>query len=122
MDTFFNASQRVLCVTGCTLFLLFMCADPSFWSEAPDFPLVRLLSTVSTITHDPLSRCRRPLFVCRQLKVAVVLPACPGRLLLILMTMYQENIGCEPSPSDLYSVRCIFFVYEAVHFEHPSHV
>ena len=109
-------------MTDDTLFLLLMCADPSFWSEAPDFPLVRLLSTVSTITHNLLSRCCRPLFVYRQLKVAVVLPACPGRRPPFLITMTRKIIGCQPSPSSLYSRRCILFVYEAVSLELPSHV
>ena len=35
------------------------------------------------------------------------LPVCPGHLLLILMTMYQDNIGCQTSPPPLYSRQCI---------------
>ena len=46
----------------------------------------------------------------------------PVALPLILITMFQENIGCQPSPSDLYSVRCYPIVYESVRLEHPSHV
>lgn len=109
-------------MTGCTLLTAYVCRSFFLVRGSGFVPLARLLSTVSAITHNLLSRCCRPLFVYRQLKVAVVLPACPGRLPPFLITMTRKIIGCQPSPSSLYSRRCILFVYEAVSLELPSHV
>lgn len=100
---FFEARRQVLCVTR-SISTLF------YWL------CVQVLCSVLSPVPSPF------LLFWRQLKVAVVLPACPGCPPLFLVTMMQEIIGCQPSPSLFYSQRCIPSICRSVLLEHPSHV